>query len=280
MCQIKHVIPGQNGGATTLASVPLQSPITLDYSASSVPSSTCPHRHGSNSRMNENEAVTFKPDPTSHHHYHHLLHMRLRGLGNSRHNAKLHNNCVICAEAFAVKDVVCQLPCGHIHHSECILKWLDTSQKDTCPTCRQSISVTPSTAVAGIGQTNNVDDKDGYFDDESRRRRHHHNFDLIMRRVLRAREEQRLIYEETSKKRFPPCSHDNNFECYVDDIQDQDVIIHDSVHKHASSNHTNWSSRSKISVCSSDWLVDDLEEFLNVAVNQDEDNNNGYELFC
>jgi hypothetical protein len=276
MFQIRNVIPRHNnGGTTTQASVALQSPIAMDHSASTVPNnSTIPYRHGSTSRLIESDAVATNPIPDSHHHYHHLLHMRLRCLGASRQNDKLHNDCVICTEAFAVNDVVCQLPCGHIHHSECILKWLDTSQKDTCPICRQSISETPSTVVAGIRQTNDVDDKDGFFDYESRRRQQHHNFDLIMRRVLRAREEQRLLYTEaTTNSGSSHCSHDN-------DVEDQDVIFHEteSVSKLASSNHTRRTSISSSSACSSDWLADDLEELLNGTINDDEDIDNNQ--FC
>jgi Ring finger domain len=141
--------------------------------------------------LNETEVNDSNPVPLSHHHGHHLLHMRLRGLGDSRHNEDLRNDCVICAEAFAINDVVCQLPCGHIHHSTCILQWLDTSPHGTCPTCRQHISAIPSTAIAGVGQPNDIADEDEHFNYETRRHRKlllqkRQNFDLIMRRVLRA----------------------------------------------------------------------------------------------
>lgn len=47
--------------------------------------------------------------------------------------------CSICLENFEDdKDDVSAMPCDHVYHRNCIVKWLRTSQ--TCPMCRFSIS--------------------------------------------------------------------------------------------------------------------------------------------
>ncbi|XP_054782886.1 E3 ubiquitin-protein ligase SGR9, amyloplastic-like [Prosopis cineraria] len=42
--------------------------------------------------------------------------------------------CVICKEEMRVGRDVCELPCQHVFHWNCILPWL--SKKNTCPCCR------------------------------------------------------------------------------------------------------------------------------------------------
>lgn len=42
---------------------------------------------------------------------------------------------VICLETLQDKDLVRDLPCGHIYHSECIEKW-HLKQHHTCPVCK------------------------------------------------------------------------------------------------------------------------------------------------
>jgi hypothetical protein len=113
------------------------------------------------------------------------------------------------------------------------------------------------------------------------------NFDLIMRRVLRAREEQRQLFEETTKQHLHSCTHDDDLKSNLDNVQDQDATVlvqplkndffHDTTHKLASSNHTCRTSILNSPACSSYWLVDDLEKILNPAGNDDDDvNNNNY----
>jgi hypothetical protein len=58
-----------------------------------------------------------------------LIHLRMR--------APSKDVCVICAQTFCVNDVVTTLPCGHMHHSKCILCWLQ--RKCTCPSCRYEL---------------------------------------------------------------------------------------------------------------------------------------------
>jgi hypothetical protein len=276
MFQIRNAIPRQNDGGTTPASVPNRS----DHSAASASRSNSPrHDHD---RLNENGSVASSPVSASHHHHDNLLHMRLRGLGDPRHNAKLHGDCVICTETFAVHDVVCQLPCGHVHHSKCILQWLDTSQLGTCPTCRQHISETPSsTAAGGIGQPANIGaDEDGYFGYKTSRHckpmfQKRQNFDLIMRRVLRAREEHRALSQVANKENYPSCIHDHDGDGNVEDQEAaivvqplKKIVFHDTTRKLASSDHTRRTSICSSSAGQCDWLVDDLEEFLTIVVNE------------
>ncbi|XP_004302822.1 PREDICTED: E3 ubiquitin ligase BIG BROTHER-like [Fragaria vesca subsp. vesca] len=42
--------------------------------------------------------------------------------------------CVICKEEMAENRDVCELPCRHLFHWVCILRWL--SKRNTCPCCR------------------------------------------------------------------------------------------------------------------------------------------------
>ncbi|AES69216.1 putative aminoacyltransferase, E1 ubiquitin-activating enzyme [Medicago truncatula] len=50
--------------------------------------------------------------------------------------------CSICLVELSVGSKAIRLPCSHIYHDECIMKWLDRS--NTCPMCRQSVSHTSS----------------------------------------------------------------------------------------------------------------------------------------
>mmetsp|Transcript_9109 Transcript_9109/g.15945 ORF Transcript_9109/g.15945 Transcript_9109/m.15945 type:complete len:324 (+) Transcript_9109:150-1121(+) len=67
-----------------------------------------------------------------------LFHVRLRGDARAiqKHGGG-NDECVICAEPFQNNDVVTSLPCGHMHHSDCIMGWL--SRKCTCPSCRYEL---------------------------------------------------------------------------------------------------------------------------------------------
>ncbi|KAK4281417.1 hypothetical protein QN277_012911 [Acacia crassicarpa] len=52
--------------------------------------------------------------------------------------------CVICKEEMRVGRDVCELPCQHVFHWNCILPWL--SKRNTCPCCRFRL---PSDDVLG-----------------------------------------------------------------------------------------------------------------------------------
>ncbi|TXG66868.1 hypothetical protein EZV62_008143 [Acer yangbiense] len=50
--------------------------------------------------------------------------------------------CAICQEEFLVGIEVTSLPCSHIYHGDCIVKWLRTSH--CCPLCRFKMTSTCS----------------------------------------------------------------------------------------------------------------------------------------
>ena len=45
--------------------------------------------------------------------------------------------CIICLKEFESKDNVKVLPCKHVYHKDCILKWMDKTKE--CPKCRTQI---------------------------------------------------------------------------------------------------------------------------------------------
>ena len=45
--------------------------------------------------------------------------------------------CSICQEKFGFLDKICELPCGHRFHQDCVNNWF--KQKTTCPLCRYNI---------------------------------------------------------------------------------------------------------------------------------------------
>ena len=48
---------------------------------------------------------------------------------------KLDGRCSICLEEFACEeDEIVQMPCSHVYHSRCIVKWLECNH--LCPLCR------------------------------------------------------------------------------------------------------------------------------------------------
>lgn len=42
--------------------------------------------------------------------------------------------CAVCTEAYESAETVLKLPCQHVYHSECLLRWLRSHA--SCPTCR------------------------------------------------------------------------------------------------------------------------------------------------
>ena len=48
------------------------------------------------------------------------------------------NSCPVCAESFAIGNIVVRLPnCGHVFHEACALAWL--TRHNTCPYCRSEM---------------------------------------------------------------------------------------------------------------------------------------------
>jgi hypothetical protein len=46
--------------------------------------------------------------------------------------------CSICLDSYKDGQNTITLPCKHVFHSECILKWFDS--KSTCPYCRMNLN--------------------------------------------------------------------------------------------------------------------------------------------
>ena len=42
--------------------------------------------------------------------------------------------CIVCMQEFEVGSEVTRMPCSHVYHGDCIIKWLETSH--FCPLCR------------------------------------------------------------------------------------------------------------------------------------------------
>ncbi|XP_031281272.1 E3 ubiquitin-protein ligase ATL9-like [Pistacia vera] len=50
---------------------------------------------------------------------------------------KLMRECTVCSEEFQFHLENLRLPCGHVYHKECIVKWLEISHM--CPLCRYQL---------------------------------------------------------------------------------------------------------------------------------------------
>lgn len=48
-------------------------------------------------------------------------------------------NCVICLADFHRGEYLCALPCGHMFHRACVVRWLE-KRSELCPVCRQPAS--------------------------------------------------------------------------------------------------------------------------------------------
>lgn len=53
-------------------------------------------------------------------------------------NENLDDVCSICLEKFDIIDIIKKLPCEHIFHKKCLLKWLKES--DLCPLCKDDLN--------------------------------------------------------------------------------------------------------------------------------------------
>jgi hypothetical protein len=188
------------------------SPSISSSSSSSSSSSTNSSRRSENrtdgSRRSRRQHRRRTISPSNAAVLHSLVHLRLKGL-------VIHpQECVICTDEYEVDDIVTILPCGHMHHSNCIMGWL--CKHTTCPVCRWEAP----TEVNGLVPTTNESDESGITDtmgtthsttapkifppldsewenavfarrDGSRVFQKSSNFDLIMSQMLRLKDEQR-----------------------------------------------------------------------------------------
>lgn len=63
---------------------------------------------------------------------------KYRVLPRDRSNpAAQHQECGICCDPLVQGVLLTRLPCGHIHHANCVVSWL--SKNNTCPECRYEL---------------------------------------------------------------------------------------------------------------------------------------------
>ncbi|GFS55779.1 hypothetical protein TNIN_307601 [Trichonephila inaurata madagascariensis] len=62
--------------------------------------------------------------------------------------------CIICSERLKSEIEIVSVLCGHVFHSDCLSKWLESSE--TCPECRKPVSSKDITKLHL-----NIDDNDG-----------------------------------------------------------------------------------------------------------------------
>ena len=66
--------------------------------------------------------------------------------------------CPICLNPFTMQCDISANQCGHMFHSDCITKWIETGKK-TCPQCRKSCTLKKLTKLY-LPATGNVKKRD------------------------------------------------------------------------------------------------------------------------
>ena len=58
------------------------------------------------------------------------------------------NSCLICHEGFDGLKKISALPCGHVMHYDCLVKWVDSCLRSSgvlsCPACRRPFQWSPA----------------------------------------------------------------------------------------------------------------------------------------
>lgn len=69
--------------------------------------------------------------------HHGLLDEERTILKNYKNYIPKNEECSICQDKYGFLDEICELPCGHKFHKDCVDKWLENNT--TCPMCRHNI---------------------------------------------------------------------------------------------------------------------------------------------
>lgn len=56
---------------------------------------------------------------------------------------EIREECGICFDNFCVGEEKCKLPCNHVFHKECVMKWLIENRKNQCAICRYKVTDPP-----------------------------------------------------------------------------------------------------------------------------------------
>ncbi|KAI5667158.1 hypothetical protein M9H77_17011 [Catharanthus roseus] len=54
--------------------------------------------------------------------------------GESGCSSTADTNCLVCLQKLQIGSIACRLPCSHLFHKDCVIKWLQESHM--CPLCR------------------------------------------------------------------------------------------------------------------------------------------------
>eukprot|EP00210_Caulerpa_lentillifera_P008683 g8282.t1 len=57
-----------------------------------------------------------------------------------RNHELIGETCVVCHEQYKTDDTIVRLPCDHVFHEDCVMRWLN--DHNTCPVCRYNLSAT------------------------------------------------------------------------------------------------------------------------------------------
>lgn len=75
----------------------------------------------------------------------------------------LEDSCPVCQEDYGVNESLIRLPCRHMFHEECVLKWLE--KHNTCPMCRHELpAADPSVNQIRRGRMNNAETYEAWRD--------------------------------------------------------------------------------------------------------------------
>ncbi|CAL0333764.1 unnamed protein product [Lupinus luteus] len=89
--------------------------------------------HGNN---NNNNGGVLRVNPAPQDSIQNLERFTIEGRSDSS-NASSVSICSICLDDLSIGSEATRMPCSHVYHNHCIVKWLKTC--NTCPLCRSII---------------------------------------------------------------------------------------------------------------------------------------------